>query len=125
LEEVDTHPGDGVFFYGFFMESGVINPNTLLLEDAGPGLKFSLVPMIKFNPEKDHKAEEKDFLCPLFKTTERAGTLSTTGHSTNFVIMVEVPSRKLPKHWILRGKSNLFLIFIYRYCNVLSVRRLT
>jgi hypothetical protein len=37
LEEVDASPGDGAFFYGFFMESGVIQPDTLLLEDAGPG----------------------------------------------------------------------------------------
>lgn len=37
MEDVDAHPGDGVFFYGFFMESGEINPDTLLLDDAGPG----------------------------------------------------------------------------------------
>ena len=102
VEEVDTHPGDGVFFYGFFMESGEVNGNTLSLEDAGPGQKYSVVPMILFKPKKDHKINERDYLCPLFKTTERAGTLSTTGHSTNFVLMVEVPSRKAPKHWVLR-----------------------
>jgi hypothetical protein len=33
------------------MESGEINPSTLLLEDAGPGQKFSTVPMIQFKPE--------------------------------------------------------------------------
>lgn len=87
------------------MESGEINPHTLLLDDAAPGQKFSIVPMIQFRPEKDHRINEKDFMCPMYKTTERAGTLSTTGHSTNFVIMVEVPSKKQPKHWVLRGTA--------------------
>jgi dynein heavy chain len=76
-----------------------------MIEDAAPGQKFSVVPMILFKPEVDHKPSSKDYLCPVYKTSERAGTLSTTGHSTNFVIMVEVTSKKAPKHWVLRGTA--------------------
>ena len=43
------------------------------------------------------------YVCPMYKTLARAGTLSTSGHSTNFIIKVELPSKMQQGHWIKRS----------------------
>jgi len=46
------------------------------------------MPLILLTPFESPIKDEKAYECPMYKTLQRAGVLSTTGHSTNFVCTV-------------------------------------
>ena len=60
-----------------------------------------------------HTAKKEDvkdtgaYVCPLYKTSARRGVLSTTGHSTNYVLPIKLPTNKPVKYWVLRGTALL------------------
>ena len=65
---------------------------------------ITVAPVILIQPTKDKKKESKtEYQCPVYKTMERKGVLSTTGHSTNYILSVDVYTDVDPKTWIKRG----------------------
>uniref|UniRef100_A0A8D2LM47 Dynein axonemal heavy chain 14 n=1 Tax=Varanus komodoensis TaxID=61221 RepID=A0A8D2LM47_VARKO len=47
------------------------------------------------------------YKCPLYRTPQRSGILSSTGISTNFITAVRLPTLTVPSHWITRGVALL------------------
>lgn len=69
---------------------------------------FVPMPVIWMQPmETTNFKDEPHYVCPLYKTAERRGVLSTTGHSTNFVMDCRLPSSEPAAHWIKRGVAML------------------
>ena len=107
-EENPPPPEDGINVYGLFIEGCKWNYSKRMLDESDPKTLFVKCPMIWFKPcLKDEVKNYPSYDCPVYKTLERRGTLMTTGHSTNFVLMLRMPSEKPRSHWIKRGVAML------------------
>lgn len=105
IEKVHTQPEDGCYIYGLFVEGCRYDFKHGRLEDSRPGEMYTEAPVIYFNPTENYVPDPADYSMPVYKTTVRAGTLSTTGHSTNFIIYVDVPTKQKPEYWCLNGAA--------------------
>lgn len=95
---------------GLFLEGGRWNRDTNCLDEPLAKILFDTMPILLMVPLlKEHKIERLDteYSTPIYKTSARRGVLSTTGHSTNFVMFIELPTAVAPRHWINRGTAAL------------------
>ena len=108
--EVVDPPEDGVLVSGLWLE-GAQWQNECLTESSR-GVMYSPLPVMHLMPVQDYVAPESTYDCPLYKTSARAGALSTTGQSTNFVLCVDLPIREGTDrdHWVLQGVALLCML---------------
>ncbi|KAL8598267.1 hypothetical protein ACOMHN_035217 [Nucella lapillus] len=120
-------PVDGVRIFGMHLDGASWDPDLDCLRDSHTDQRFHVLPEIHFKPveirhtptasstsrkepsdvESDKEKPAFVYECPLYRTSGRAGMLSSTGHSTNFVMAVDLPSEQPPDFWILRGVAML------------------
>ena len=112
LDPLEAHLellSSGVYVHGLTMEGARWADNHIC--ESSPRQLHAKMPIVCLEPVAEPLTEaEKSQLyeCPIYKIGSRAGTLSTTGLSTNFVLSVHLdPGHELPQHWTLRGAAIL------------------
>jgi dynein heavy chain len=103
-KDIKERPKDGVLISGLFIEGASWDRERGVLADPRPKELFQEMPPILLIPIGDRKIPESGvYNCPVYKVGTRRGVLSTTGHSTNYVLTVELPTDKPQSFWIKRG----------------------
>ncbi|XP_047042351.1 dynein axonemal heavy chain 7 [Helicoverpa zea] len=106
--EIDTPPAEGVYIRGLFMEGARWNMDTMCVDESIPKILYDDFPPVWLIPLKREDVPTDVFYnCPLYKTGDRRGVLSTTGHSTNYILFMLLPTKLEPDHWIMRGVALL------------------
>jgi dynein heavy chain len=103
-------PEDGVFIFGLYVEGARWDDSMEAIEESNPKVLFTQMRPVWILPKEMKSIDYgHSFKCPVYKTARRAGTLSTTGHSTNFVCYIYLPIQEKHEdsHWIKRGVAML------------------
>ena len=98
---------EGAMIHGLYMQCCRWDEDNGCIGEEKVGQVIYDCPIIHLLPDEDHAVESDVYVCPVYKTSNRAGTLTTTGISSNFVLAVELPSGVGSDVWILRGAALL------------------
>jgi len=97
-------PDEGIYIDGLFLEGCGWDSGCKQLCESRPKVLFEAAPVMWLQPKPlDEINPPPGYSCPVYRTAERRGVLATTGHSTNFLMTIHMPSNKPEWHWILSG----------------------
>jgi dynein heavy chain len=108
VDDMQLKPEDGVYVRGFYLEGCRWDREKGHLAESIPKQLTDFMPIVHVIPCKNDDAtllqvKSKYYDCPVYKTSLRRGVLSTTGHSTNYVMALYLNTTKPTRHWINRG----------------------
>ncbi|XP_064811633.1 dynein axonemal heavy chain 6-like [Oncorhynchus masou masou] len=118
LFEGPAPPDEGVLVYGLYLDGASWDPVSHTLQELQHNIKHCPVPEIHFLPcqvsedavavpTTESPGDLQFYDCPLYRTFKRAGFLSSSGISTNFITAVSLPTLECPTHWVFRGTALL------------------
>jgi len=110
--QTTAKPEVGCIVYGLFLDGARWDTEEGVIAESLPKVLVSEIPHIHLIPcevSKDTTDKKSVYPSPIYKTSERKGVLSTTGHSTNFVMTILLPIAKQhnEKYWTKRGVACL------------------
>ena len=104
--EITSCPEEGCYTTGIYMQGARWNPSQMKCVSAPEtDVNCSRMPVVHFVPCTNPQRPEKCVNCPLYKTLPRRGVLSTTGHSTNFVLFMNVPTDRSQRECVEWGMA--------------------
>jgi len=110
-EDIKKKPEDGVYITGIYLEGAKWDFDEHCLTDPKPKELYSEMPLIWLIPRVDRIDPTSGvYMCPIYKVLSRAGTLSTTGHSTNFVMFIEITSKRSQEEWVKAGVAGFLAL---------------
>lgn len=104
INEQTERPEDGCIVHGMFLEGARWDSNKHIITHSKPKELFTDFPVMHLMPVADRVVPTENILeCPIYKVVSRKGTLMTTGHSTNFVMYIELATKESKDVWIRAG----------------------
>eukprot|EP00455_Lapot_gusevi_P052777 TRINITY_DN8093_c0_g1_i2.p1 TRINITY_DN8093_c0_g1~~TRINITY_DN8093_c0_g1_i2.p1 ORF type:complete len:453 (-),score=85.01 TRINITY_DN8093_c0_g1_i2:317-1675(-) len=104
-DEVTKQPHRGCYVHGIFTDAWRWDKEKRVMMDSLPGEPYSTLPVVHFLPEPNHKTPNNFHRVPMYRTTIRAGIISSLGASSNYVLPIEAPTDKDPDYWVLKGAA--------------------
>ena len=103
--DITEQPSQGCYIHGIFTDAWRWDKEKELMGDSLPGEPFAQLPVVHFLPERDHKLQKGLQKIPMYRTTIRAGVISSLGASSNYIMPIEAPTDKEPDYWVLKGAA--------------------
>lgn len=104
----DYAPNDGIYVFGLYTDGARWEQARSVLAEMHPKILYDSMPLIWMFPIKEAEFQDQGrYKSPMYKTSERKGVLSTTGHSTNYVLPVYLDTTLPSAHWIKRSVALL------------------
>jgi dynein heavy chain len=104
-DEVTEQPHRGCYIHGIFTDAWRWDRERQVMTDSLPGEPYAVLPIVHFLPEPYHKTPSNFHRIPMYRTTVRAGVISSLGASSNYVCPIEAPTEKDSDYWVLKGAA--------------------
>ncbi|CAB4069325.1 DNAH [Lepeophtheirus salmonis] len=106
---IESKEVEGIIIDGIYLEGASWDDANGVLTECLPKIHHSKLPPMLLRPRQVYNEMNKSNLykCPVYRNEARKGNILATGHSTNYVFDIKLPSNVNNEHWILRGVAGI------------------